>query len=149
MATGDDAVRATGYEVRRLDPAELCWSTSAELQPGDRVRVSASGELGTLGFVNSDHAPMALCNDRQRPRFICGRNVGGTQCGGTDRAGASCRACRRFLAEHAELMSGLRTPHVHHVTLDGDADDRHRLLLTHEIEKAAPLSGVHVEVRNP
>ena len=60
----------------------------------DRVRVTATGRLGTVGFVNAERALMYLGTDKRHPRFICGRHVAGAQCGGVDGAGRACKACR-------------------------------------------------------
>lgn len=157
------------------------------------MRVVATSRLGTVGYHNDERALMQLSADRRRPKFICGRNVAGKQCGGKDGKGGACSACKRFGEEHPGLLDGARTPHIHHIVLDaaghgggggggggssgaaasvggasgiggasGGADasssggssggeaceDPHRLLLTHELEKAAPISGVHMEAWN-
>ena len=61
-------VRVSADEINKLDPADLVWSTPTDLVAGDRVRVVATGRLGTIGFVNAerarsvlvDHAPQVL-----------------------------------------------------------------------------------------
>ena len=121
-------VRVSADEINKLDPADLVWSTPTDLVAGDRVRVVATGRLGTIGFVNAERALMRLSTDRRHPSFICGRHSGlsGSQCGGIDGSGSPCKACKRFLQGNPELINGLRTPHVCHVTLDahtGGADE--------------------------
>ncbi|GMH82002.1 hypothetical protein TrVE_jg184 [Triparma verrucosa] len=170
MATGDDAMKVSGEEISRFDSRDLVWKTETDLSPGDRVRLTAatkfpSGDTyekhseGTVGFKNEDKAPLQLSPDRENPKFICGRSVNGRLCGGSDGKGKPCSSCASFFeAEKERLITNLdqRTPFVHHVELhansggkeSGEKDTKNKLLLSHELEKASPMSGVHVEAWN-
>ena len=105
------------------------------------------GRLGFVGFKNDEGAPMRLGKALDEPYFVCGRVVSDRVCGGDDGMARPCRHCHSFKLEHRQaLLEADTTARAVHVEFDG-ADDgsKRQLLLAHELEKASPICGTHVE----
>ena len=155
LATGEDALRTSGEEIGTFHKDDLVWTRgTTDLQPGDRVR--HEGRLGFVGFTNDEGARMRLAKARRQPYFVCGRvDRNDRVCGGDDGMKPACARCQSFKLEHRRaLLEGARTPFCVHVEFDGADDGAHhaggsgakrKLLLAHELEKASPICGTHVE----
>ena len=77
-------------------------------------------------------------------RFHCARNLHGRVCGGRDGGAPLCASCLRLGAELAPLLTSGANPRLQPVTFDGGGSPPDRaLLLAHELEVAAAITGVH------
>ena len=169
MAAGEGAVVADAAGLAEMGDADLTWRRGAVLLAGDRVRHRGRrgtvanpnpnlnpnpnpnpnrGRRGTVGFRNDDGAAVTLGTAHgQLPtllRFLCARNLHGRVCGGRDGAAPLCASCTRFGAETAPRLASGANPRLHHITFDGGGSPPERaLLLSHEVEKAGAITGVH------
>ena len=149
----------------------MVWKATTDLHTGDRVRLAnplyspedgvtyPKYTMGTIGFFNSDKAPMMITNTRKNPKLMCERVVNGKKCGGLDGKSYPCNSCRIFYQDVKERLfddPAQRSPFSYPVFLDyndnaSGSDDQKRknkFLLAHELEKATPMSGVHVDEWN-
>lgn len=138
MATGEGATAVESDAIAHVPPEDLVWTLGAELRAGDRVR--HGDRMGFIGWHNDEGALVHV--GKAEARLYCGRSLTSGTCGGTLGEGMPCASCVRLLREvDSGTTLNLR---LHHVEFDSGVPKR-SLHLAHELERASPISGVHVK----